>query len=204
MVKLCLTCFCVKKKRKRSHICETSVSTVQCVCVPGAVIWEGAGSVKIPGVWKAGIRWPLTPGQRLRSLSQTLACSKEADSSGASRGDLLYHSGHVAELQRRIIWRKMVCSVYPCRAFFFLPSDRQRQQMGTSEKRGIVAKCLYTSSGNLSQPCIRTETRARSSAVPERQSARGCLWWLCSSSWKTRRRGSTSPAANKRVALHFI
>lgn len=88
--------------------------------------------------------------------------------------------------------------------FFFLPSDGQCQQMGNSEKRGIVAKRLYTSSGNLSQPCIRTETRARSSTVPDRQSARGCLPWLCSSSWKTRRRGGTSPAANKRVALHFI
>lgn len=64
------------KKRKRSHICETSVSTAQRACVPGAVIWEGAGSVKIPRVWKAGLRWPLTPGQRLRSLSHTFACSK--------------------------------------------------------------------------------------------------------------------------------
>lgn len=50
------------KKRKRSHICETSVSTA-CVC---------ARCRDLGG----GLRWPLTPGQRLRSLSHTLACSK--------------------------------------------------------------------------------------------------------------------------------
>lgn len=161
---------------------------------------EGPGSVKNPRVWKADWRWPFTLGQPVHSLSHTFTYSK---SSGicypgqrrkhtASRGDLVHHLSHIAELQRRWNCNKMFAMLIPFVCFFspFPQTDN-------------VSKRLHTSSVNLCI-CASGWRHVHSSTMPQRQSAHGCLRWLCSSSWKTKRCGSTTPAANKRVALHFI
>lgn len=173
--------------------------------------WSGRGH----GQWRPSgfgkqIDGDLWPRGNLPTFSHTLACSKSSGLRYAvqrlirseQRRPRVLSTSYIAELQRKQNCNNNGLQCLSLLCFFFSPYP-QTDNVSKWEKCRIVAQRFHTSSVNL-RSCASGWRHVRSSAMLQRQSAHGCLRWLCSSSWKTRRCGSTTPAANKRVALHFI
>lgn len=169
-----------QKNEGRSHSCEWSMDD----------LGVGAGSVELPGVWKARWRWPLTSARSLCSLShpggpkigRPARPPEVAFAWGTSGGDLVHHWGHLAELRRRKNWKEMVFKVYPCHLFTSSPLMGNSSKLRTDQKRRIVAKRRYFS---VNFAAVRQDGNTCGAAP--RCIATGCLRWLCSSSEKKAR-----------------